>query len=196
MKIIYRFMKHLKLYEQFEDIDAICHKYRITGYTINSDLSISVDGDAHLWWKRLTKLPVKFKEVSGNFWCNSNSLTSLEGCPERVGGFFNCEFNNLTSLEGCPKYINGDFWCQGNNIYTFEGVPDFTHIGGNFYCYNNLVYNIWLLFQDHTKFEFFNDCAPIRWMDEKPTVILDRLNFFLEETGHKTVENVEGYINI
>jgi hypothetical protein len=33
-------------------------------------------------------------------------------------------------------------------------------------------------------------------MDEKPTVILDRLNFFLEETGHKTVENVEGYINI
>jgi hypothetical protein len=27
-------------------------------------------------------------------------------------------------------------------------------------------------------------------------VILDRLNFFLEETGHETVENVEGYINI
>jgi hypothetical protein len=186
----------MKLYEQFEDIHAICAKYEIKNYTINSEGSISVDGGVELGRRRLTKLPVRFKEVSGNFWCNSNYLTSLEGCPERVGGRFGCSNNNLTSLEGCPKYINGVFACQNNNIYTFEGIPDYTHIGDGFWCYGNLVYNIWLLFRDHTKFEFFNDCSPIRWMDEKPTVILDRLNFFLEETGHKTVENVEGYINI
>jgi hypothetical protein len=189
-------MRHLKLYEQFEDIDAICDKYGIENYTINSDRSISVEGNVYLWRERLTKLPVKFKEVSGHFWCHRNNLTSLEGCPERVGGFFSCWGNVLTSLEGSPKYINGNFSCTNNKIYTFEGIPDFTHIGGDFWCDGNLVNNIWRLFQDHTKFEFFNDCSPIRWIDEKPTVILDRLNFFLEETGHKTVENVKGYINI
>jgi hypothetical protein len=189
-------MKYMKLYEQFEDIDAICREYRISNYTINSDGSISVNGDVDLWYKRLTKLPIKFKEVSGYFSCGYNNLTSLEGCPERVGDWFGCSNNNLTSLEGSPKYINDNFWCINNKIYTFEGIPDYTHIGLYFYCYNNLVNNIWELFQDHTKFEFFNDCAPIRWIDEKPTVILDRLNFFLEETGHKTVENVRGYINI
>jgi hypothetical protein len=189
-------MKHLKLYEQFEDIHTICHEYRIKNYTINSDGSISVDGDVYLHHNGLTKLPIKFKEVSGYFWCDFNNLTSLEWCPERVGDYFSCSYNKLTDLEGSPKWIGGNFYCQNNNIYTFEGIPDYTHIGGGFYCYGNLVYNIWRLFLDHNKFEFFNDCSPIRWMDGKPTVILDRLNYFLEETGHKTVENVEEYINI
>jgi hypothetical protein len=189
-------MKHLKLYEQFEDIDAICAEYGIKNYVINSDLSVSVDGSVELDRKGLTKLPVKFKEVSGSFWCHNNILTSLEGCPERVGGYFGCWDNNLTTLKGCPKYIYLDFYCRNCRIYTFQGIPDYTHIGGDFYCRDNLINNIWRLFLDHTKFEFFNDCSPIRWIDEKPTVILDRLNFFLEETGNKTVENVEGYINI
>jgi hypothetical protein len=188
-------MKYMKLYEQFEDIHAICVKYGIRNYTINSDRSINVEGEVN-FRKGLRKLPVKFKEVSGNFWCHINSLTSLEGCPERVGGNFGCSGNNLTSLEGCPKWIGGYFNCQSNNIYTFEGIPDYTHIGGVFYCYDNLVYNIWELFEEHNKFEFFNDCSPIRWMDNKPTVILDRLNYFLEETGHETVKKVKGYINI
>jgi hypothetical protein len=186
----------MKLYEQFEDIDAICRKYKIRNYTINSEGSISVEGEVDLEDKGLTKLPIKFKEVSGTFWCDNNDLTSLKGCPERVGGGFGCWNNKLTSLEGCPKYVNGDFYCYNNNIYTFEGIPDYTHIGSGFICHGNLVNNIWELFKDHTKFEFFNDCSPIRWMDNKPTVILDRLNFFLEETGHKTVKNVKGYINI
>jgi hypothetical protein len=185
----------VKKYNRFK-INYICKKYGIRNYTINSDLSINVEGEVDLYRKGLTKLPIKFKEVSGSFWCGGNRLISLEGCPERVGSNFSCSRNKLTSLEGCPKYIGGDFYCQNNNIYTFEGIPDYTHIGRNFYCDGNLVYNIWKLFEDHTKFEFFNDCDPIRWIDNKPTVILDRLNFFLEETGHKTVENVKGYINI
>ena len=189
-------MKHLKLYEQFEDISVICLEYGIRNYIINSDGSVSVEGNVGLNNEELTKLPVKFKEVSDDFSCGYDNLTSLEGCPERVGGHFSCSRNKLTSLEGCPKYINGNFLCHYNNIYTFEGIPDFTHIGGYFDCRDNLVNNIWRLFGDHTKFEFFNDCAPIRWIDDKPTVILDRLNYFLEETGHKTVENVYGYINI
>jgi hypothetical protein len=189
-------MRYVKLYEQFEDIAAICTEYGIRDYTINSEGSISVEGNVDLHDEQLRKLPVKFKEVSGSFYCSWNNLTSLEGCPERVGGSFYCSNNKLTSLQGCPKYIGGNFFCNNNNIYTFGGVPDFTHIGVYFYCVGNLIHNIWQLFRDYTKFEFLNDCDPIRWIDGKPTVILDRLNYFLEETGKKTVKCVRGYINI
>ena len=83
-------MKHLKLFEAFkeEDIDAICRKYNIRNYTINEDGSINVDGNVDLKYKKLTKLPLKFKNVSGGFYCHDNQLTSLEGCPESVGGDF------------------------------------------------------------------------------------------------------------
>ena len=35
-------MKHLKLFENFQDIDSICKKYRIKNYTINPDGSVDV----------------------------------------------------------------------------------------------------------------------------------------------------------
>ena len=53
-------MKHIKLFESFNDIDSICKKYNITNYTINSDGSIDVDGDVNLSNRGLTKLPLKF----------------------------------------------------------------------------------------------------------------------------------------
>ena len=65
-------MKHLKIFEDFEDIDSICKKYDITNYTINSDGTIDVDGIVNLYDKRLTKLPLKFGKVTGYFDCSSN----------------------------------------------------------------------------------------------------------------------------
>ena len=41
-------MKHLKLFENFEDIESICKKYNITNYTINVDGSIDVNGNV-IW---------------------------------------------------------------------------------------------------------------------------------------------------
>ncbi len=81
-----------------QDIYKICQKYNIQKYTINSDGSISVDGNVGLLIKGLTKIPLIFKEVSGHFSCSDNQLKSLEGCPEKVGGYFYCSFNQLTSL--------------------------------------------------------------------------------------------------
>ena len=140
------YMKHIKLFESFEDIPSICKKYGIENYTINSDGSIDVEGNVDLSYKKLTKLPLKFKNVSGNFHCYDNQLTSLEGCPK--------------------------------------------HVGGGFYCHNNPIYNVWRLFQNYSKMEFFQDCDPIR--DDK-VIILDRLNYFLEEIGKNPVKSVEGY---
>ena len=122
-------MKFIKLYESFKDIDSICKKYGIN-YTINSDGSIDVDGEVDLYNKDLTKLPLKFGNVSGYFDCGFNKLTSLEGCPQSVGGYFNCSMNSLTTLEECPQSVGGYFNCYSNQLTSLEFCPQ--SVGGFF----------------------------------------------------------------
>jgi len=128
-------MKYIKLYESFEDIDSICKRYSIKNYTINSDGSIDVDGDVGLYNFKLTKLPLKFAKVSGNFNCSCNQLTTLEGFPKSVGGDFSCGENELTTLEFCTQSVDGDFDCSGNLLTTLEGCPQ--SVGGYFNCSEN-----------------------------------------------------------
>ena len=126
------------LFENFNEIHKICQKYNIRNYTINTDGSIDVDVNVLLSNKRLTKLPVKFRNVSGYFICRYNNLTTLEGAPESVGGYFNCQNNNITKLDGAPKSVDGDFYCDYNELTTLVGAPQ--SVGGNFYCsYNKLT---------------------------------------------------------
>jgi hypothetical protein len=142
------------------DIEKFCKKY-LKNYTINPDNTIDVNGDVYLPKKlgKMTKLPVKFGKVYGEFWCSNNKLTTLEGCPNYVGGYFYCSHNKLTSLEGCPNYVGGYFNCIGNEITTLEGCPNYVgrffdcgycdlttlkgiekcEIIGNFYCYNDNI---------------------------------------------------------
>ena len=109
-------MKHLKLFENFQNIDSICRRYGIENYTVNPDGSVDVDGDVNLSQKRLTKLPLKFGRITGNFVCSFNQLTTLEGSPREVGGHFVCSFNQLTTLEGGPTEVGGDFNCSHNPL--------------------------------------------------------------------------------
>jgi len=60
-----------------KEIHEICKKYGIKNYTINDDGSIDVDGNVNLSYRKLTKLPLKFNNVSGNFLCYNNQLTTL-----------------------------------------------------------------------------------------------------------------------
>ena len=139
-----------------KDIDAICKKYLIKNYTINSDGTIDVNGDVNLIDMNLDKLPLKFNKVTGSFKCGNNQLTSLEGSPKEVGGRFNCYDNQLISLVGAPKWVGGNFYCGnnqlitlrgatkevgrdfncvGNSLTSLEGAPEI--VGGNFSCNNN-----------------------------------------------------------
>ena len=128
-------MKFIKLYESFEDIHSICEKYNIENYTINSDGTIDVDGDVNFYNQRLTKLPLRFGNVSGYFECTHNFLTTLEGCPKSVGSSFACNRNNLISLEGCPQSVGGYFACHNNLLTTLEFSPK--SVDGYFDCRNN-----------------------------------------------------------
>jgi len=136
----------------------------------------------------LTSLEGCPKEIGGNFYCYRNKLTSLEGCPEKVDGNFFCFNNSLTSLEHCPERMYGDFDCNNNKITSFDYLP--FSIDGKFHCIGNPVYEIWKLFEDYDRMDFFNDCDPIR---EPDIIILDRLNFFLEKIGKPPVNEVRGY---
>ncbi len=163
----------------------------------------------------MTKIPLKFRKVSGNFYCHNNKLTSLEGAPTSVGGHFYCYNNKLTSLEGSPTSVGGGFYCHYNQITSLEFAPTSvggnfdcsdnqltslegapTSVGGGFYCPNNPVYEVWKLFKDLDKIEILSDSDIFRKVDGNPAIILDRLNSFLEDIGKESVNKVEGYINI
>jgi hypothetical protein len=180
-------MKHLiewRLFESSkeEDIESICREYNIENWTLNEDGSIDVDGDVDLSFKKLTKLPLKFRNVSGYFNCSENNLISLDDCPESVGSDFNCSYNKLTSLEGSPKSVGGDFDCSINNIISLEGAPE--SIRGQFYCERNPVKQIWDLFKNKYKIEFFNDLDIIKGK----SIVLDKLIYFLDTIGKPRTE--------
>ncbi len=152
--MIKKYLEFIK--ESKEDIDNICKKYDIENYTLNDDGSIDVDGDVYLCKYDISRLPLKFRNVNGNFGCYDNNLVSLDDCPEVVGGDFYIYNNNLVDLKGCPKEICGDFYCYNNLLTSLEGCSNIVggnfncninkltsfkgcpqHIGGNFNCRNN-----------------------------------------------------------
>jgi len=149
---IYRDVK-IYDYNQFinesnQDIESICREYGIENYTINRKrlltgiiMSIDVDGDVNISSEILTKLPLKFRNVSGGFYCYNNQLTTLEGGPSSVGGNFYCYENQLTTLEGGPSSVGGNFNCYENQLTTLEGGP--SSVGGDFDCSINKLTNFY-----------------------------------------------------
>lgn len=96
------------------------------------------------------------------------------------------------NLDEIPFKMNvfGNFFCNGNNLKSFKNLEKVKR----FYCFDNPVYRLWILFNDEDKIEMFNDYDIIRNEDsDEPIVVLDRLNAFLEEIGKPKVTDVKGY---
>ena len=88
-----------------------------------------IKGDLDLSGKGLTELPDLSKViVEGNFLCEHNQLTSLEGAPQEVGGDFSCSYNQLTTLQGAPQKVGGYFSCENNQLTSLQGISK--EIGG------------------------------------------------------------------
>ena len=118
-----------------EEVEEILKKLGINGYKINADLTVDVEGNVDINRKGLTKLPVKFGKVSGDFLCDENNLTSLQGAPKKVGRDFWCSNNQLTSLQGAPQKVGRAFWCNNNKLTSLQGAPQ--KVGSFFWCSNN-----------------------------------------------------------
>jgi hypothetical protein len=173
--------------ESADSIESICERYNITNYTINEDGSIDVDGDVKIYGKRLTKLPLKFRRVTGWFSCYNNKLTSLEGCPKEVGGNFECYGNKLTSLEGSPKSVGRTFDCSYNKLTNLVGGPEV--VLGDYYADTNQI-NSFEGFPDDFKGEVYFG----RHLDLMPYNPVQKvLNQFPEEMYVKVIHLINDY---
>lgn len=103
----------------------------------------------------IKKLPDLSKHnVTGNFDCFMNELTSLQGAPKKVGGDFVCEYNKLTSLQGAPQKVGGAFECSYNRLTTLKGAPQQC---GSFNCVNNQLTSLEYAPQECESFACFNN---------------------------------------
>ena len=105
-------------------------------HQIHEDGSVSIFGDVDLINKQLNTLPFRFREVTGNFYCHLNKLTSLNGSPQKVSGNFNCSYNQLSSLKGGPKIVGGNFNCSYNRLSSLKDAPQKV---SQIFCSSNLV---------------------------------------------------------
>ena len=82
----------------------------------------------------LTNGTFVFGKVDDTFFCAyHDSLTSLEGAPQKVGGFSCAYCHSLTSLEGAPKEVGRRFSCSHcKSLTSLEGAPQ--KVGGDFNC--------------------------------------------------------------
>jgi hypothetical protein len=81
-------------------------------WKVNAEKKVDVNGDVNFFGSYdLTKIPVNFGKVTGNFSLKELSrLKSLEGSPTEVGGWFSCcACTELESLKGGPKIVGGEF---------------------------------------------------------------------------------------
>lgn len=70
----------------------------------------------------LTRIPIKFDKVLGNFICKNMDLISLENAPNTVTGNFDCSNNELKNLVGGPKNVYGTYYAMNCNLQSLKGV--------------------------------------------------------------------------
>ena len=174
------------------DIDCICKRFNIKKYTINDDGTVDVDGDVNLIWSRryvsyykdkLTKLPLKFGKVSGDFLCTHHELKTLEGSPKWVGGDFACSFNKLTTLEGGPEVVLGKYYCNDNHLVNFKGFPeDYETIDWDrLFIYSNPVSMLLIKIPENKFDKFIYWCNELNVIDDNGNVNEE----WMEEVYHK-----------
>jgi hypothetical protein len=117
-------MRYYELFENQTEIKKALKEYfDIEGTpTINPDGTVNIAGDCFLKLaKKVNQLPVKFGEVSGNFDCYDNQLTSLIGAPQSVGSGFYYDWSPTLPLLRTVVAKEVRIY---NNHNTFDEITD------------------------------------------------------------------------
>jgi len=119
-----------------EDVQAWLDKYKIGNAKILPDGSVDVEGDVKLsrQLSNVSKLPINFNYVDGDFDISENELVSLEGSPIKVGGSFFAYKNRLMSLRGGPREVS-NFVISHNDITSLKNSPNI--VKDDFVCSHN-----------------------------------------------------------
>ncbi len=199
----------LKKFDNFK-IKLICSKYNIKNYTINDDGTVDVEGNVIFNRNRITKLPLKFGHVSGNFLCAECDLRTLEGAPTYVGGNFSLYYNaGLRSLKYSPLYVGGEFDCTCCGLKDLVGIENTTIIGdfnftmNDIYTFDNLPKSYDRLYMSQTPvislgfgtfvnndnfMDLWDAYDPIAKEDSSYIVYLDKLNLLREELTFTSIK--------
>jgi hypothetical protein len=124
--------------------------------------------------------------VGGDFWCDMNRLTSLEGSPSKIG-HFSCGGNKIKSLIGCPKEVRLSFDCQTNLLISLDGCPE--KIGGGLFCWGNPIWEIYKLFLTLERYQASMDYKYLRGTD----IVRGRFKKACEDAEIKMPISIPGY---
>lgn len=126
-KELYKYLKYIPF--DWDSVPTIEEKFSLLfeGFdpkhmTINADQTVDYSDGVYIQECKLEKIPIKFNKVDGNFYCQDNSLVTLEGAPNIVTGRFLCQYNNLKNLKGGPSYA-GEYLATDNPIDSIEWLP-------------------------------------------------------------------------
>jgi len=194
-----------------DDIRRWLLKHGVRDFHILKDNSVKVQGDVNFSKKleNLSKLPLRFHEVTGDFDISDNVLVTLEGSPKRVGGSFlaykneltslkggpievGCNFiilrNNITSLEYSPLKVKEDYICSHNPLKSLVGIVD---VGGNIFT-NLFIEN--LKYQEFTynsvKTYKYDGEAILKYIEKECKVLTEE-----EQVFEMTRRNIQNAIN-
>jgi len=102
-----------------KEIKKWLDEMEIERYKINPDNTVDVEGSVIIYHKRLTIIPVQFRNVKYHFICDNNKLDSFIGMPSNIGGDLYLDNNNISSLHNLHKHLkklDHKFFCDQNPI--------------------------------------------------------------------------------
>ncbi len=93
----------------------------VENYVINDDDTVSVNGDIELINLQYKRLPVTFKEITGNVTIVASRLETLAGLPQTING--DLEMNKVKVLDwtGCPAIVKGSVHLESSIVNGFGG---------------------------------------------------------------------------
>ena len=98
-------------------------KYDVKNYSINGDMTVSVNGPLALDNKGLEEIPVKFSEVDGSIDVTTNRLKRIDWAPAKVNGDFDAWDNEIETLVGGPTEVEQSMDVDGNKLTDLHGAP-------------------------------------------------------------------------
>jgi len=142
-------MKHLKLYEQFDENDPFGEEIKY----------VKPDGTFLSWlkkrypdentWNKITKIDCSHNQLTSlegienlvnleKLFCWNNDLNSLEGIENLVNlKVLSCSNNLLNSLEGIENLVNMEYFnCSANHLTSLDGIENLVNLKF-LYCHNN-----------------------------------------------------------
>jgi hypothetical protein len=104
-----------------------CELPLITQFNVNDDGSVDVTGKVVIP-SVVNRLPVRFRNVFGDFSWKHSRADSLFGSPTYVDGNYTVQSACLRSMEHAPSVVVGSVNCSGN-FDSLQYCP--TRVGGN-----------------------------------------------------------------